>query len=635
MTARLRRREPGRSPQPAPAGSPAPVLRSAPWIPLAVGLAALGILLWMCRHAVFGAPVADDFHFLERARIAGPVDPFDGGGFDYYWRPLSRQLYYAVFGDAMLQAPWILGGVHAAALAALAALLWHIGRRFLAPPTALSFALLPLVAESSRLLLVWPACAQPLLGAVAAAGAISALLAGRTVLASTAILAGALAYEQVAWLAPLLLVLGVRGTDRGSRVRAICLIVAAAALWVAGLTIAHRHGVQWPASGVAGAASAPREAIALGATVGQMIAVLGNVDTLAPLQRTILLLGQGAILALACLAPLLRRPRRAPGRITAPPSGPALAACGLWGLIGLAPALLAPDLWAPRHALMPGLLLGFVALAWCERAAWWLAPAFVAVRFLALLGAPVASATDPGQPRGDARTSFVELVRLQHILASTERALVRHRDAHPRGAAYWMLPPRSAVGFANGRAPRVWMRDPEFGWGWLERPIRDPRQIDWLVLAFEPGEPDPAIVVDPKVVEGYFAGIVVSDAESLARGDSTLAQAARDNGPRPQSILDEIDRLRAGYAAVGGDLSLAESLNTVSERRYGTRSDHFAIAGWIALRRGDEEHARRMAQSSLRMEPGQPLGEELLVVLDRRAGARATRSGPGSPPEGR
>src|SRR5688572_6025593 len=105
------------------------------------------LLFWTARNALFGTPVADDYDFLARIRLAPPIDPFDGGGFGYYWRPLTRQAYYAALGDTLLATPWVAGVLHAAALAGLALLLAHIGRRTLPPLAALSFALLPLVAE--------------------------------------------------------------------------------------------------------------------------------------------------------------------------------------------------------------------------------------------------------------------------------------------------------------------------------------------------------------------------------------------------------------------------------------------------------------------------------------------------------
>ena len=94
----------------------------------------------------------------------------------------------------------------------------------------------------------------------------------------------------------------------------------------------------------------------------------------------------------------------------------------------------------------------------------------------------------------------------------------------------------------------------------------------------------------------------------------------------------EIERLRAGLAAMRGDLALAESLNQESQARYGPKADHVAIAGWIAFRRGDEERARELALLCLRYEPQHPTGRALLDALRRRAEARAANSGEGERP---
>jgi hypothetical protein len=67
-------------------------------------LAALPILL----HASglpLGEPFADDFAFLRRALLEGAHPLTDGGGSPLFWRPLSRQVYFALFGRLMLSHP--------------------------------------------------------------------------------------------------------------------------------------------------------------------------------------------------------------------------------------------------------------------------------------------------------------------------------------------------------------------------------------------------------------------------------------------------------------------------------------------------------------------------------------------------
>src|SRR5262245_11911684 len=80
-----------------PAASPTRVPDVA-WL-LAVPLA-LGALWYACRGGSLGAAVADDYSFLHRLLFEKPLDPFDSMGATFYWRPVSRQLYFSLVG------PW-------------------------------------------------------------------------------------------------------------------------------------------------------------------------------------------------------------------------------------------------------------------------------------------------------------------------------------------------------------------------------------------------------------------------------------------------------------------------------------------------------------------------------------------------
>jgi hypothetical protein len=599
---------------PARAGPARPGPRVSPALALAgLGLG-LALLAWTTRNALHGAPVADDFAFLAHVRL-DRFDLFDGGGFPYYWRPLTRQLYYACLGDALLAAPWVAGVVHAAFLLALAHLLHRIGRRTLPPVAALCFALLPFVAESARLLLVWPACAQPLFGTTFAAAAVYAALAGRSLLAALALLAGLLSYEQAAWAAPLVAGLlareGVPARRRLLRLAPVGLVLA---LWFAGLAVARSHGVAWP---TAGRSDDPAAALA------EVVAVVADVDVVPAPWATVLLVAQVVLVGVA-LALAVRHSRAASSRArreeggAAPPSR-ALLACAVLGILGLTPALLTTSgLWAPRHAFLPSLLLGFAVIGVCARAGPGFAPALVLLRALALVLAPVASPLVVDEPIGGARTSFPELVRLQRILESTRRTLAGSGAFDGGGATYWSLPLRSAIAFADGRAPQVWADDSTFRWTWLERPIRTPAQAGMPVVAYDVPAVDPARLVDTLVVHAYYSASMATLAENGPRLDSILLAASLRNGERPGQVLDEIERLRASLATMRGEVALAESLNAASMRRYGMTANHIAIAAWIALARGDEARARELADDCLRNQPNHPAALTLLSMMDAR-----------------
>jgi hypothetical protein len=585
-------------------------------------VAGFALLAWASRNALPGTPVADDYQFLARVRLAAPLDFFDGGGFAYYWRPLTRQVYYSALGDALLASPALVGALHGLALVGLAFLLWRIGRHALPPAAALSFAMLPLVAESARLLLVWPTCAQPLFGTLLAAAAIAAALAGRWGPAALAFLAALLSYEQALAAAPALAAIAWRrSATPGERLRRLLPFGVALTAWAVGLAVARARGVQWPGGG---ALTDP------GAGIAYAVTVVANLDLVPSPARALLLAAQGALIALAAV--LARGRAKAPRERGRPrPAGPSaatLAGCAAIGVAGLVPALLAPDLWAPRHAFLPSLYLGYAVIGLCARAGPAFAPAWVGLRAIALLLAPAASAIVVDEPFGDARTSFPELVRLQRIVAATHGAIVESNAARAGGASYWSVPRRSTVAFADGRAQQVWAGDSTFRWGWLSRPLRLDAQRAYPILSFDVGVADPVRVVDPAVVEDYFRATALSlDIRNAARIDSLLAAASVRNGPRPAAVLDEMERLRAGLAAMGGNVALAESLMRSSERRYGTKADHVAIAGWVALARGDERRAAELVAVCLKYEPDHPTGLALRATLAARARRAAEAAG--------
>src|SRR5438477_12594006 len=72
---------------------------------LALGAAAILLLWWSCRGALFGVPAADDYDFLYWQRFH-PFTLLDSMGAPYYWRPVGRQLYFALVGPLLFRAPW-------------------------------------------------------------------------------------------------------------------------------------------------------------------------------------------------------------------------------------------------------------------------------------------------------------------------------------------------------------------------------------------------------------------------------------------------------------------------------------------------------------------------------------------------
>ena len=136
--------------------------RSTPvWaLPLLL-LAGLTILYWGPLNARF---LNDDYVFLEQARsqpLAHSLTALDALG--NYYRPVSRQLYFATWGTVSGGAPWVFHAVNYAlllgSLALLAELLLAVLPLAGAVAGVLYFALLPF----QRVVLLWISCSQDLL----------------------------------------------------------------------------------------------------------------------------------------------------------------------------------------------------------------------------------------------------------------------------------------------------------------------------------------------------------------------------------------------------------------------------------------------------------------------------------------
>lgn len=112
-------------------------------------------LLLGTRGAPRGEAVAEDFDFLRRAMEPG-VSFLDGGGSQAFWRPVAHQLYYETFGSLILSNPEAIAALRAAGLALAGGLLYRAFRRGWSGPLAAAAASFPLMAESSRTLILWP-----------------------------------------------------------------------------------------------------------------------------------------------------------------------------------------------------------------------------------------------------------------------------------------------------------------------------------------------------------------------------------------------------------------------------------------------------------------------------------------------
>ena len=571
------------------------------WLgPLAIAVA-FAALAWASRGFTPGAAVADDYGFLFRHRFQHPLDLFDSMGARYYWRPLSRQGYFSLIGAALPGQPWVAAAANAILLVATAWLLYRVGRRALTPPVAATLAVIPLLSEPARALLVWPSGGQHLMGGAFAALALHEGGAGRRLSAALAGLAAVLSHESaVLALLALPLVARWRSGDAapGAGRRAVLVMSAwvagALAAWAAGYAVARGQAVVLPA---------PVEAGALLARVPALLALAGRAaldleDVPARLATPALALFAG--LGAATLASWGFRGARRRWRAYGPVILAGLAGFGLWSLplSWLLPDWNAWRAWVPTLALLASLTLA------CAAASPWLAVGFAALRLtLLLVAAPGPSVVAPEAPATTSQMSFLRLVRLQRIAESARRSLTASFPALPQGACvrYWGLQHISQVAFAGPAALAVWYRDTTLTWSPFGGAGNAGQRVD-AIVEFQDHEPLPGHALEPGAVRLYLAGGQAQRVGRWAAADS-LYQAARaatrtrwalayaicDNRARVAMSLDRPDRARAfmeEYAAIKG-----------------RDAEYWAVSAWIESARGRFDAALAESERCLALDP--------------------------------
>lgn len=193
-----------------------------------------------------GEAVAEDFDFLRRAMEPG-ISLLDGGGSLAFWPPVSHQLYYETFGALILSSPEAIAAVHVALLALSALLLYRALRATWPGPLAASAAAFPLMAESTRTLIMWPSHFVDLGAFLFLAMAYHELTRRRPWTASAALMT-ALLCKELALVGALLLPFapGV-GVGRRDRVRALLATGAVVLAWAAAYAWVRGHaGLELP-----------------------------------------------------------------------------------------------------------------------------------------------------------------------------------------------------------------------------------------------------------------------------------------------------------------------------------------------------------------------------------------------------
>lgn len=216
------------------------------WFALLLAVAALAALYWGPLGTGF---LNDDYLFLEESRSRPLAESLARlGALGNYYRPMSRQLYFAAL------SPW--GGaqplvfhlfnfaVFAAVLVLLADLLFTVLPAAAAMCGLLYFAVLPL----QRVALLWVSCSQDLLATLFVLASLALHRRGRTGIAAVFTLA-ALASKETAFALPPALVAWevlVRRSRIADALRRVAPHVAVALVWIAVLLFMRaRGGLAW------------------------------------------------------------------------------------------------------------------------------------------------------------------------------------------------------------------------------------------------------------------------------------------------------------------------------------------------------------------------------------------------------
>jgi hypothetical protein len=583
--------------------------RSPDWVGYGVGLAALAALLWACRGAPLGVPAADDYDYLHALRFGHPLDLLGPMGSLWYWRPLSRQLYFAVFDRVFFDAPWVVAAIHALLLAAFFVFAYRAARRAFDPLGAAAIASFPLLAEPTRALFSWPTGAQPLLAMTLIALALHEAVAKRAGSAALALLAALLCHEQALLAVPVVpLVFAARARDRGKSARMVGITIAVTAIYAIVRTLAIGHGAGLPARGTI--ADAVRAAPSM---LGKSLAAQFDLATLtlSPLRGIEVL---EAALVLAFLLFCLRRPVRARLRARAP----ALLAGLAWFALGILPLAFASALWTPRHTSLPALGLGLFVGGALACAAPELALGWTLVRLVALLLAPTAPMAVPMTLSAQTTPlSFLHVARLQRTADSARRALMESHPTLPRGSTvrYWSLPRETQIAFAGSKAVQVWYRDSTLTWGFWDRyePGQD-RSRD-PILGFNLNVPDPAVVMRPAAVVRYQDAVNAWTAGDLAPAEQSFFDAIAEQQPPVGNFTVETARLLARIAYTRGQYERADSLNRVELAMSGRTATYFGMVGLLAMAAGDSARALEASERCLALRPGDEEGTAVRNAL--------------------
>ena len=575
--ARVRRVE-----RPAALERPRDRAPSEPWSkPVPLGrdiwawVAALAVLPLVLHSlgAPLGEPVADDLGQLHYVLFTRHPTWLDNGGSLTYWRPLAYQGYYGLLTKVILAWPAAITALHAILLALASLLLYRVARRFMPRPWAAASASFPLLAESTRALILVPIHFVDVGLIVFSALAIHEAAAARLGTAMVGLLAALLCKESAVATA-LLVPWVVPATARGVRGRWIAAAAAIVLGWgVVYVAVQSRVGLLLPQAMAAnlgqGGSDWPRRYA--WAAVGSLRAIFSLPRTPTPWEPA---LEAGA--GLTVLAAVMCFVRNAQARARLERIAPLAAIGALWTALATAPLATVFPIWSPQRVAFNSFGLGMALNALLGAAHPTLLAVLVALRvsLFALSPGPPPSVTMLPPDTG-AFVDFSQLVRLQHLLVTTRERLKGRFPRLPHGAAIVRhhVPPATSYAFGGSQAIQVWYRDSTLRWVPFDTFQHDVSLPVTTVVDWQPFGTTQIALVNPDAMRA-----LIRASDDVARGAWGPAMIG----------LDQADSLQEDRAA-------GVFLGTVASKR---------SLGFVSL--GRFEEAERVVRTGLREWPDNP-----------------------------
>jgi hypothetical protein len=438
-----------------------PALRRPWWPAVLLAVAGLGVLYLDALRTGF---LCDDHLFLEQSRLPLVRSLTHLGALGNYYRPLSRQIYFAVLTPIAGHTPLVFHLVDALLFAGALALLVDLLLALAPLPGVLAgtlwFALLPF----QRVNLIWVSCSQDLLALLLSLASLALMRRGRDRWACLAYF-GAIASKEIAFPLPLALAawlaLGLPARDATPRrprdvARRLAPFGAIGAAWlIVQLVIRAQDHAADPAGlhfGAAAFAAAlvhgAQSLLGLDHPPGLVRGLMGNAPAIVPL------------VLLVALAPWVDRGARSPSVAARPIVVFSIA----WIVLFSLPIGPVAHTWSAYYytlAAVGGAVLVALALARIDRWGWMALTAGLLWWHAGVSAAPVLEV--PNRIWG--WTTHLNAAYFERAAALSDRlarALLRSDPAPPRGTRFYFatLPPLAAFQMGNGALIRELYRDP-------------------------------------------------------------------------------------------------------------------------------------------------------------------------------